>query len=129
MIAFHKHRIVPGHMGGTYEASNVIRVNVAMHAFLHKCLYEKHGHDEDKRAWLLLTRMICREKKRLRAVSRMGKQRWAHDAEYRAKMIHAQSNVSDDVRVARSEKAKRQWADPEFRARAINSDATCGDDF
>jgi hypothetical protein len=61
MIHFHKHRIVPGHMGGTYDARNVIRVNVAMHAFLHKCLWEQHGDTRDFHAWKMLTSMIGKD--------------------------------------------------------------------
>lgn len=45
-------------MGGTYESRNVIRVNVAMHAFLHKCLWNEHGDMRDFHAWKMLTGLI-----------------------------------------------------------------------
>lgn len=38
-------------MGGTNCPSNLIKVNIAMHAFLHKCLWEEYGFVEDKLAW------------------------------------------------------------------------------
>jgi hypothetical protein len=50
-MIFHKHRILPGHMGGTYAPENVVRVNVAMHAFLHKCLWKQYGRWQDKLAF------------------------------------------------------------------------------
>ena len=57
-IIFHKHRLIPGHMGGTYEKGNVLLVNVALHAFLHKLLYEEYGKWQDKVAWLALSKQI-----------------------------------------------------------------------
>lgn len=57
-MLFHNHHIVPRHMGGTNDARNITRVNVALHAFLHKCLYEEHGLIEDKIAWLALSGQI-----------------------------------------------------------------------
>lgn len=78
-------------MGGTYDSRNVIRVNVAMHAFLHKCLWEQHGRPEDKRAWRFLTSMIGREE----AVRAMMSERmkgntqglgYHHTTEHRAKL-------------------------------------------
>jgi len=42
-------------MGGTDNPDNLVRVNVAMHAFLHKCLYEEYGLLEDKLAWMGLS--------------------------------------------------------------------------
>jgi hypothetical protein len=114
-ISFHKHRILPGHMGGTYDASNVIRVNVAMHAFLHQQLWLNHGHEADKRAWLFLTNMIGKEEGRIQAVSESSKDRWANNPEYRAKVIASRS--SPENRAAKSAKAKELWRDPAFRAK------------
>ena len=51
----HKHHIIPRHAGGTDDPSNLIKVNVAMHAFLHKQLWEDNGFIEDKLAWLGLS--------------------------------------------------------------------------
>src|SRR5882672_3641697 len=55
MIIWHRHHIKPKHMGGTDEPSNILKCNVAMHAFLHKLLYDKYGYEEDRIAWLGLT--------------------------------------------------------------------------
>jgi hypothetical protein len=113
-LLLHKHRLVPGHMGGDYEPRNVVRVNVAMHAFLHKCLWDEHGRREDLLAWQILTRLIGREQARREAVTADLKARWA-DTTYRAAMNVVQSNPTPAYSQKKSTSAKRQWADPEFR--------------
>lgn len=45
-------------MGGTNNFDNIVRVNIAMHAFLHKCLYEEYGNWEDEIAWKALSGQI-----------------------------------------------------------------------
>ena len=95
MIAFHQHRILPGHMGGTYEPRNVVRVNVAMHAFLHKCLWEEHGDQQDFHAWKMLSAQIGKPSLNLGRV---------HTAETRAKISAAQvgKTLSADTRAKMS---------------------------
>ena len=61
MQSKHKHRIIPGHMGGTYEPSNVILLSVEEHAEEHRKLYEKFGRWQDKTAWMLLSKQAKRE--------------------------------------------------------------------
>jgi hypothetical protein len=51
----HIHHIIPKHMGGTDEPSNLVELTVAEHAQAHKELYEQHGKHEDKVAWLMLS--------------------------------------------------------------------------
>jgi hypothetical protein len=58
MIIYHNHHIIPRHMGGTDDPSNLIKVNIALHAFLHKLLWEEHGKWEDKIAWQMLSGQI-----------------------------------------------------------------------
>ena len=45
-------------MSGTDASDNIIKVNVAMHAFLHKCLFEEYGHWQDEIAWKALSGQI-----------------------------------------------------------------------
>ena len=40
----HKHHIIPKHMGGNDEPSNLIELSVEEHATAHRKLYEQHGH-------------------------------------------------------------------------------------
>ena len=46
-IMKHFHHIVPHHMGGTDDPSNLIEVTIAEHAELHFSLYLTHGKRED----------------------------------------------------------------------------------
>ena len=57
-IIYHNHHIVPKHMNGTDDPSNMLRCNVALHAFLHKLLFEEHGHWQDRIAWRGLAGLI-----------------------------------------------------------------------
>lgn len=54
----HKHHIIPKHMGGTDDPSNLIELTVEEHAEAHRRLYEQHGHLQDKLAWLGLSGLI-----------------------------------------------------------------------
>lgn len=51
----HKHHILPRHMGGSDDPSNLIELTVEEHAEAHKILFEKHGHEYDRIAWLALS--------------------------------------------------------------------------
>lgn len=57
-MLLHRHRIIPGHMGGTYDAHNIIMLTVEEHAEAHRVLYERHGRWQDRIAWLTLSRQL-----------------------------------------------------------------------
>jgi hypothetical protein len=54
-------------MGGSDEPSNLIKVNTAMHAFLHKLLWEEHGSQYDYIAWKCLSGQITNEEANIMA--------------------------------------------------------------
>lgn len=60
-IYTHKHHIIPKHMGGTDDPSNIIELTVEEHAEAHKKLYEKYGKKQDKLAWQGLAGIIGKE--------------------------------------------------------------------
>lgn len=60
-IHWHKHHLIPRHAGGTNDPSNIIKVNTALHSFLHKQLYEEHGRWQDKIAYECLSGRISKE--------------------------------------------------------------------
>ena len=78
MIIYHKHHIIPRHMGGSDDPSNLIKVNTALHAFLHKLLWEEHGHQYDYIAWKCLSGQISNEEANIMAtkVANSGKIPW-----------------------------------------------------
>jgi hypothetical protein len=43
-IHYHTHHLLPSHAGGTDDPGNLVRVNRAMHAFLHKLRYQETGN-------------------------------------------------------------------------------------
>jgi hypothetical protein len=57
-INYHTHHLLPKHAGGTDDPSNLVRVNVAMHAFLHRLRYEETGDKWDKIAYEALEGQI-----------------------------------------------------------------------
>ena len=51
----HKHHIIPKHMGGTDDPSNLIELTVEEHAESHRLLHEKYGKKEDLCAYYMLS--------------------------------------------------------------------------
>lgn len=58
---YHKHHIIPRHMGGTDDPSNLVELTVEEHAEAHRLLYEEHGKQEDYLAWRSLSGLIGKE--------------------------------------------------------------------
>lgn len=51
----HKHHIIPKHMGGSNDPSNLIELSVEEHSQAHLKLYEQHGKKEDLCAYYMLS--------------------------------------------------------------------------
>jgi hypothetical protein len=54
----HKHHIIPKHMGGTNDPSNLIELSIEEHAAEHLRLYEEYGKRQDLGAYYLLSSQI-----------------------------------------------------------------------
>lgn len=57
-MGIHKHHIVPRHMGGSDDHSNLIELTVEEHAEAHRKLYEEYGKWQDFIAWKCLSGQI-----------------------------------------------------------------------
>jgi hypothetical protein len=58
MTIYHNHHIVPRHIGGTDEPSNIIKLTIEEHAEAHRLLFEQHGRWQDEMAWKALSGQI-----------------------------------------------------------------------
>ena len=58
MAIYHIHHIVPRHMGGTDDPSNLIKLTVEEHAEAHKKLWEENGNVGDYIAYKALSGQI-----------------------------------------------------------------------
>ena len=65
---YHVHHIVPKHMGGTDDPSNLVKLTVEDHAKAHLELYEEYGHIQDLWAYKGLTGQMTKEEMRIEAV-------------------------------------------------------------
>jgi len=59
----HKHHIIPRHMGGTDDPSNLVELTIEEHAEAHKILYEVHGRWQDLVAYRGLLGLITEEER------------------------------------------------------------------
>lgn len=65
----HKHHIIPRHMGGSDDPSNLIELSVAEHAEAHRLLFEQYKNQKDYIAWQALSGLISKEEARRLAIS------------------------------------------------------------
>ncbi len=100
----HKHHIIPKHMGGTNDQSNLVELTVAEHAEAHRKLFEEHGRWQDEIAWKALTGQITTDQARREATRRtwLGRK---HTLETRQKIKAA---VAGKVRPPMKEETKQK---------------------
>ena len=70
----HKHHIIPRHMGGTDDPSNLIDLTVEEHAEAHRKLYEQYNKEEDRIAWLALCGQMSK-KEAVKQGQRIGREK------------------------------------------------------
>jgi len=61
MSIYHKHHIIPRHMGGTDDSSNLIELTIEEHAEAHRKLFEEYDRKEDYLAWMGLSGWMNKE--------------------------------------------------------------------
>lgn len=105
MTVFHKHHIIPKHMGGSDDPSNLIELTVEEHAKAHKRLWEEHGNEYDKIAWLSLSNQIDNAEARILSVIEWNKNRI----------------ISDETKEKMSESMKKYYSNPDNRKKQSES--------
>jgi hypothetical protein len=69
----HMHHIIPKHMGGTNDPSNLIELTPDEHAEAHRKLYEEHGRWQDRVAWIGLAGLATKAEHVAMLLSEAGK--------------------------------------------------------
>lgn len=109
----HIHHIIPKHMGGTDDPSNLVELTIEEHAEAHRKLYEQYGSEYDLIAWRMLSGQIpVTEATRLSQVE-AAKRRWTDEARVeQSKKMTGKSNhmfgktISNDQKAAISKANK-----------------------
>lgn len=114
----HKHHIIPRHMGGTDDPSNLIELTIEQHAQAHLDLYEEHGRWQDQLAYRMLSGSITNAEA-IREAQRQGQvDRWAkHTPEERSAMKKGEKNgmygkkqsQNQKDAVSKALKGKKKW--------------------
>ena len=101
----HKHHIIPKHMGGSDDPSNLVELTVEEHAEAHRLLYEQHGNWQDKIAYDMLSGQIGLDDaiQAARGAANRGRKR---TEEQKAKM-----RISSQARAARNMSDPKKWAE------------------
>ena len=115
-ILKHKHHIIPKHMGGSDDASNLIELTPEEHAEAHKNLYELYGNLYDKIAWLSLSGRVTKEEAARMAASEAMKKRTRTREEFtKGWETRRRSNwVPSDESKQKQSKALKGKKKPEF---------------
>jgi hypothetical protein len=74
----HRHHIIPRHMGGTDDPSNIVELTVEEHALAHLKLYEEYGKEEDLIAYKGLAGIVGKEELVRELMSLAGKKSTAN---------------------------------------------------
>ena len=69
-MVIHKHHIIPKHMGGTDDPSNLVELTVEEHAEAHKKLFEEYGQWQDEIAWKCLSGQITQAEAIIQSVKK-----------------------------------------------------------
>ena len=94
---YHTHHIIPRHMGGTDDPENLIRLTVEEHADAHKKLYEQHGKEEDRIAWLGLAAIFSKEEI-VQATQKLGRRAGGLANKDKPKSDKHKRNISASIR-------------------------------
>jgi stalled ribosome alternative rescue factor ArfA len=92
-------------MGGSDEPSNLIELTIEEHAEAHRKLWEDHGNEYDRIAWLSLTKQIDNAEARILSVIEWNKNRI----------------ISDETKEKMSDSMKEYYSIPENREKASES--------
>ncbi|MDX1371211.1 MAG: hypothetical protein R3321_02005 [Nitrososphaeraceae archaeon] len=80
-ITYHVYHLIPKHAGGTDHSDNLVKVNIAMHAFLHQLRAKEYNSLTDLAISKRLQGMIGKEKEIKKAQSKSSLEYWDNISE------------------------------------------------
>ena len=103
----HIHHIIPKHMGGSNDPSNLIELTVEEHAEAHRKLYEEYGHWQDHFAWKALSGQIQTDDiRRLKTILTWTGRKHTEEAKEKIKEARAKQVITDQTRAKMSKTRK-----------------------
>jgi hypothetical protein len=95
----HLHHIIPKHMGGTDDPSNLIELTIEEHAEAHRKLWEEHNKWQDFLAWKALSGQIDKDeiRKELSRLAWLGKKH-SEEAKNKIKEARAKQITSKETK-------------------------------
>jgi len=122
----HIHHIIPRHMGGSDDPSNLIELTIEEHAKAHFDLWKKFGRIEDKIAWECLSGRNLSEEERI-ILSKSGFEKFLLDESKVTKWKNKISNTltgkiqSKETKIKRSNSLKLAYKEGRKKV-IVNSD-------
>lgn len=123
----HRHHIIPRHMGGTNNPSNIVELTPEEHAEAHRVLYEQHGKIQDKMAWIGLSQKRRLSPEEILEMSKVAqketfsdptkKAAWQEKLRKAATKQHAQMTIEQKAIISKktSETLKRMYVEGSMR--------------
>jgi len=120
MSIYHKHHIVPRHMGGSDDPSNLVELTIEEHAEAHRKLFEQYGHWQDEVAWKGLAKMIDHQEVITEVIRNTNKNKILSE-EHKQKIRESKRNISEETRKKLSDAAKRRKHSDQTKQKMSNS--------
>lgn len=93
----HKHHIIPKHVGGSNDPSNLIELTIEEHALAHKKLYEEYGRWQDRVAWLSLSGIMKDEERIYEILKNSNPGGYKHTEEAKKKLSEQRKGVKNPM--------------------------------
>ncbi len=98
MTRLHKHHIIPKHMGGSDDPSNLESITIEEHAQRHYDLWKAHGKEADRIAYLSLKGQLTKS-----------------EIIHAAKVLGGKNRAKNITKEEKSQFAKKFWSKPGMR--------------
>jgi hypothetical protein len=105
----HKHHIIPRHMGGTDDPSNLVELTPEEHAEAHRKLYEEHGQWQDYVAWQGLAKLATKEEHVKMLLSEAGKKGVRMRETNKGKKYNTDNVISSGIRKGANNPAAKEF--------------------